>query len=93
MIEQGRQYQLDMKSYINKASGLAWKLVTAVPPIIVKCDEQKYNPEVHDRTMDWNKHLDHYDLIYTRPVFYVNYTGSKMQKGYVYNKKKGKIII
>ena len=84
-----------MQKFVTQAIHIAWKLATAVPPLIPSCDEQKFNGKVHDHHFSWDDEAETTNkLKYIRPVLYTNFLGAVKQKGSVTNVKldRGKSI-
>ena len=56
------------KQYVNKASMLAWSLLTASSPVIVSCSPSGYDPDLHDKC-HWNTQLGPDAVMeYCRPI-------------------------
>ena len=77
-----------MKQFVTGAINIAWSLVTAVPPLIPTCEEQRFHEDLHEKASSWSdKHPSNYKLKYIRPVLYTNSLGAITQKGLVRNAK------
>ena len=78
-----------MQQFVTRGIEIAWSLVTAVPPLIPSCAEQKFCEKLHEKSsFSWDdRRPTNYELKYIRPVLYANSSGAVTQKGCVRNAK------
>ena len=72
---------------IQKASEIAWGMVTQVPPMI--CSEpRKLSEKLHEiKECHWQVNDGPYELVYLRPVLFHNRHGAVAAQGQVGNKE------
>ena len=71
-------------SFLEKATTLAWNLLTAMPPLIV-AQPESFDENVQQRMYPYWVEGSSNELKYFRPVLYFNHTGGIAAKGWVGN--------
>ena len=79
-------HRADMEKYSKRALQLAWKLATAVPPLIASCGPKVFSDVHHEKASTaWDdQYVGNYTLRYLCPVLF-NFSGGVQIRGCVAN--------
>lgn len=89
LADVGAPSENEMSKFVSSACHLSWNLLTTVPPLVCAQPNTAFCKECHQKELTplWNNEIESYELVYYRPVLFLNYDGKVAREGWVGNKR------